>query len=160
MKGLKSMKTLSMVVLLVSLLATVPAFAQHEDAAHGGHKHHISVFLGNTHDYHGEDAFTVGLDYEYRLTDLFGIGALIDQAGGDIESTVAGLALFVHPCTNARLFAVAANEHSHGHDEYITRLGVNYDIHVSSWTLSPIVEVDFLEHGENWIYGLGFGRGF
>ena len=160
MKGLESMKTLSMMVVLVSLLASVPAIAQHEEAAHAGHKNHLSVFFGNTHDYHGEDAFTVGLDYEYRLTDLFGVGALIDRAGGDIKSTVAGAALFVHPCENARLFGVAANEHHHGEDEFIVRLGVNYDVHVSDWTVSPTVSVDLLEHGENWIYGLGIGRGF
>ena len=153
------MKVLPVLVVLVSLLAVSPSFAQHADAAHG-HKHHISIFFGNTHDYHGEDAFTVGLDYEYRLTELLGVGALIDRAGGDILTTVAGAAVFVHPCENARLFGVAANEHHHGEDEFIVRLGVNYDIHVSAWTVSPVVEVDFLEHGENWIYGLGIGRGF
>jgi hypothetical protein len=29
------------------------------------HRHHIAVFLGNTHTEHDEDAFTIGLDYEY-----------------------------------------------------------------------------------------------
>ena len=147
------------VLAVITTLAAAPAFGQHEEAHHG-HKHHVALFLGNTHDDHGEDAFTTGLDYEYRLTDLLGIGALIDWAGGDMKSTVVGAVLFVHPCKNARLLAAAGNEHRHGEDEFIVRLGVGYDIHASDWTLSPLVEVDFLEHGENWIYGVSLGRGF
>ena len=56
---------------------------------------------------------------------------------------------------------MAANEHRHGEDEFIVRLGAAYDVPLSGWTIAPVVNVDLLEGGgENWIYGLGIGRGF
>jgi hypothetical protein len=147
------------VLAVLAALAAAPAFGQHEEAHHG-HKHHVALFLGNTHDDHGEDAFTVGLVYEYRLTELFGLGAMVDRAGGDIESTLAGGVVYLHPLKNTRLAVVAANEHRDGEDEFVVRVGLDYDIHVFGWDLSPVIEVDLLEHGENWIYGVGLGRGF
>ena len=50
-----------------------------EHVAGGGHDwraepHHVSVLLGGTTD-DEEAAFTIGLDYEYRATDLIGVGA-------------------------------------------------------------------------------------
>lgn len=82
----------------MSLIATAGWCAeQGGEKEHPDHKHHVSVFVGNTHDFHRNNAFTVGVDYEYRLNDLFGIGALIDHAGGKINATVVGGGLFIHP---------------------------------------------------------------
>ena len=153
------------ILCLVSMGFATNLYAEHPDGGHteghGGHKHHVALFVGNTHDHHGEDAFTVGLDYEYRLTDLFGVGALIDHATGDIESTVAGVGLFIHPLRQFRLLALAANEHKHGEDEFIVRLGVGYSIPVAGWSVEPIIDVDLLSGGEqNWVYGVAVGRGF
>ena len=139
--------------LMAVLILSVPAFGQHEaanhEAGHQEHKHHVAIFLGNTHDYHGEDAFTVGLDYEFRLHDLLGVGALIDHAAGDIESTVAGAGIFLHPWSSSRLLIAAANEHHHGEDEFVVRVGAMYDFHVAGWSISPTLNVDLLlDEGE------------
>ena len=74
---------------------------------------------------------------------------------------MAGVAVFVHPWRDLRFLVAGANEHRHGEDEFVVRVGAAYDILISSWTISPIVQADLLEDGEeNWIYGLGIGRGF
>jgi cytochrome c oxidase subunit 1 len=39
------------------------------------HRHGVELFLGNTHN-DGENGFSIGLTYEYRLSELFGIGGL------------------------------------------------------------------------------------
>jgi hypothetical protein len=111
---------------------------------HHYNKHHVAVFLGNTHDYHGNDAFTVGVDYEYRLTDLFGIGGVIDHAGGNINATVIGGGLFTHPWKDLRLATILGNEHQNDHNELLVRLGVSYDFHIEKWILTPVIDVDFL----------------
>ena len=43
------------------------------------HRHGVELFLGNTHD-DGENGFSIGFTYEYRLNELFGIGGLIEYA--------------------------------------------------------------------------------
>ena len=62
------------IILALAAATAISAMASGDHPeAHHGHKHHVALFLGNTHDHHGDDAFTVGLDYEYRLHDLFGV---------------------------------------------------------------------------------------
>ena len=78
-----------------------------------------------------------------------------------MESTVAAGALFLHPGAEFRLLAAAGSENRQGHDEFVVRVGAAYDINVSGWTLSPTVNVDFLDSNhENWVYGMALGRGF
>lgn len=128
---------------------------------HAFHRHHVAVFVGGTHDYHDEDAFTVGMDYEYRFTELFGAGVLIDVAGGDIESAVIGGGLFIHPWKELRFLTAVGKEFHNGHGEFVVRLGSLYDFHIDQWALSPAVLLDVLESGHlNVVYGLGIGRGF
>jgi hypothetical protein len=154
------MKKVLTVICIMMLLSAYNAGAEGAAESHA-HKHHIGVFFGTTHDSHGEDAFTTGLDYSYLLTDRLSVGLLVDRAMGDIDATVAGLAVFLHPWRGLRMLAAAANEHSHGHDAYVTRLGVGYDVHAAGLTVSPLIQADLLEHGEeNWIYGVSVGMGF
>ena len=98
-------RTLVLVVIAGSLLVPVIAESDesHHDESHHGHKHHGSLFRGNTHDSHSEDAFTAGLDYEFRVHKWFDLAALIDHAAGDIDSTVAGAGVFLHPWGDVRL---------------------------------------------------------
>jgi len=149
----------------MSLVATAGWCAEHVDAdgehAHPYHKHHVAAFFGNTHNHHGDDAFTVGLDYEFRFSNLFGAGAFIDLAGGEIDSAVAGGGLFIHPWKDLRLLTAIGNEHLDGHDEFLVRLGTMYDFHVGKWILTPNLNVDLLESGhQNWVAGFLIGRGF
>jgi hypothetical protein len=159
------MKRTIYLLLGVSTLAISGWGGEHEvedDAPeHNSHKHHVAVFLGNTHDHHGNNAFTVGVDYEYRLTDLFGTGGVIDHAGGDINATVIAGGLFTHPWKGLRLATLLGNEHQTGHNEFLVRLGMSYDFHIKKWILTPIIDVDLLESGhQNWVYGIAVGRAF
>ena len=153
------------VLMSVCIAAAVTIGARAEDAHeaedHHFHKHHVGVFFGGTHDYNSEDAVTVGLDYEYRLTKLLGAMAFIDYAGGNIESSVVGAGLFFHPGGDVRLLTAVGDEVHNGHSEFVARLGALYDFHIENWTLSPTLMVDILESGHlNVIYGIGLGRGF
>jgi len=159
------MKRIIFMLAGMSVIATAGWCSEEESENHGKehhyHKHHVAVFLGNTHDYHGEDAFTVGVDYEYRLHEYFGIGALIDHAGESINSTILGGGVFIHPWKNLRLLTALGNEHQSGHNIFLVRLGAMYDFRIKGWILSPTVNVDLLEGGhQNLVYGFAVGRGF
>ncbi len=131
---------------------------EHEDQVHG-HRHHIALFLGNTHA-EGDDGFTVGLDYEYRLAPHVGVGGLADYAGNDLESTVVAAGLFIHPYDEWRLLLAPGFENRHGENEFLVRAGVSYEFSVGDWTVAPTLEVDLVDGEENTVLGLSIGFGF
>ena len=67
----------------------------HEEQGHEGghHRNHVALFLGITHEGE-ENGFTVGIDYERRITARIGVGAIFDYASGDFRTTVLGAAAF------------------------------------------------------------------
>jgi hypothetical protein len=137
---------------------TSPVLAE-EGGHHELHKNHLAVFVGWTHA-EGEDEPTIGLDYERRLNERFGVGAVIDYAGGDLESTIIAPALFLHAGPWVLLGAVG-NEHAEGEDEIVYRLGLSYQIEAGDWTIAPGVNFDKVEdHETKEVFGVGIGRGF
>ncbi len=58
-------------------------------------KSDISLFLGASSS-SNETAFTIGMDYQYRISRVFGVGVILDYAGGDIRSTLVAPSLFMH----------------------------------------------------------------
>jgi hypothetical protein len=81
-------------VLAAGLTLTAPASATDLEASDGQgheHHHHIAVILGTTHTEHDVDAFTIGVDYEYRLSSLIGVGVLGEYATGDVDAWVVGV---------------------------------------------------------------------
>jgi len=154
-------KTILMTACIAAVTLGANAEEAHEAAEEHFHKHHVGGFLGGTHDYNSEDALTVGLDYEYRLTKLLGAIALIEYAGGNIDSAIFGGGLLFHPGGDVRLLTAVGKEVHHGHSEFVARLGAFYDFHLGNGTMSPVLMVDILESGElNVIYGIGMGHGF
>jgi hypothetical protein len=54
----------------------------------------------------------------------------------------------------------SGNTHSEGEDENLLRLGVIYDWHINSYSVSPVVEVDLVHGKASYVYGISVGRGF
>ena len=54
------------------------------DAGEEFHRHHMGLLLGNTQEGH-ENGFTIGADYEYRLTELVGLGGVAEYIGGELR---------------------------------------------------------------------------
>jgi hypothetical protein len=132
--------------------------APHHDESHG-HRHHIALFLGNTH-HEDENEFTVGLDYEYRFNPIFGIGGLIDHTGGHFDSTVFAVPVFIHPVNNLKFFGAPGFENKEGENEFLVRVGAIYDIHIGNYSISPTFSADFVNGEKIMIFGLGFGLSF
>lgn len=147
--------------------------AEHEE--HEFHRHHFSVFLGVTDGeiekeapvegeseggavvFEDQRAFTLGLDYEYRLNRYWGVGALVDYAGKDYRSWVAGVPLVLHPGGEWKLYAAPGLEDG---EEFLVRAGVMYDFEVGRFSIAPALNVDFVDGEEVLVYGVNIGKGF
>ena len=143
-------------VMLGLMMMSEPGLADEDE---GHHRNHLSLFVGATHA-EGNDEATVGLEYEYRLNEQFGVGALLDHAGGDVDSTIVAGAVFFHPYEGLLLLAAAGNEHTHHGDELVLRAGIGYEFEIGDgWTLTPLLNFDFVENEETKeVYGISIGR--
>jgi hypothetical protein len=142
-------------------------------------RHHLSVFLGVTDGevengaepgaesegsgivVEDESAFTMGLDYVYRLNRRWGVGALVDFAAGDLRSWVFGIPVSLHPAGGWDLFVAPGFEDKADKDrEFLMRAGVSYHFEVGRFTVAPALQVDFVDGEEIPVYGVNIGREF
>ena len=183
-------RTLLTVTVLCCLIAVPgPAAAQHEEpevqeasgeheesgehgeeGEHGGHefhKNHFAVFLGSTEaeEHHGEKGdrdFTLGIDYERRLSKLVGVGAMFDWVAEGNREWSAGVFTFLHVYKGAKiLFAPGVHRvREVGDNEYFFRTAFAWDFFVGKISLSPYIAYDFTE-GQNFsLFGLAIGTGW
>ena len=152
---------------LVSLLALPAAALAQIDVEHDEEKpHHLSLVLGGTHvNAADETAFTFGVDYEYRINELIGVGAVAEHAVGDIDATTLlavadfhlwrGLALQVGPGVEF------IDEGEETETFAIGRVGVLYEVEFGEgFTVSPQFHYDISSGEDAIVFGLSFGRAF
>jgi hypothetical protein len=171
---------------LLSAIALTPLAAAAQEPEPTEHEHRFSneagIFLGDTHK-DGNDAFTIGLDYQHRLSPVIGAGLLVEWASNDKESEfVLGVPLFLHPPGAGGLEFVAApavelveeeekdgdGEHSERGDEeeeeeetfFLLRLGVEYGLEVGRLVIAPGVFWDIVEGPDALVYGAAMGVAF
>jgi hypothetical protein len=129
----------SLAFLFASLLLLVPLESLAEESEHAEHteahyhRHHIGLFLGNTHE-EGEDEFTVGLDYEYRFTQYFGIGVLLEYVGEDEREGIGLVPLFIHPYKGFRFMVGPGVKPKAEETKFVWRLGIGYRFPIRNWT--------------------------
>jgi hypothetical protein len=155
----------------IAVGSTSPASA----ADDGELKRHVpGVFLGVTSG-DGETDYTVGLEYEYRMTPLFGLGAVVETTperhGGDGVNVALG-AIHVHPMGGLRLTAGygwedildATEKRAKGKapskNEDLFRIGAAYDFHVGNFGIAPSVNLDFVGGHEVAVFGIAIVRPF
>ena len=133
------MKTISISLLI--LLLPLFAFAQESEGKDEKEKKNsIAIFFGGTTNSESS-AFTIGADYQYRISHLFGIGALIDHAVGDIQSTILGPAFFLH-LRNFEFTVAPVIEYSDDEWSPVLRVGVGYEIELPVLAIVPEVFFD------------------
>jgi hypothetical protein len=140
------------------ILEPVAAENKHENAEEV-YRHRLEFFLGNTHD-GDDDGFSVGLTYEYRLTEILGAGVFWEYAAGDFDKWAAGLPLFVHPYRGLRFVLAPGLEHEDSENEFLLRTGVAYELEFGRWSITPEFNIDFADGEEAQVYGVSFGYGF
>jgi len=119
----------------------------------------IALFLGLTTN-KDATAATFGIDYQYKLSPLAGIGLVIDHAAGDIKSTIVAPGLFLHLLSWE--FTIAPGvEFVDDETKFVFRTGVEYEIKLPYFSISPAINLDFERNDEiALVYGLSFGIEF
>ena len=153
-----------------------------ESAEEAFHKNHLSLFTGGTtesSDGETSTSFSLGLDYERRLSRLVGLGLGGEFVfGGDKRDALLGLLLNLHPAGGLVLAAgpgleFAKERHAEGEVEAQQeesgtethaglRIGILYEFEVGHrYSIAPSFYTDFIEGKEpTFVWGLAFGVGF
>ncbi len=150
----------------VAAMAVSASPARADDARHDAwHENHFAVFGGITHA-EDENLFTLGADFEYRISDYVGAGAFFDAAVQDPKHQILAAALFVHPYKGAKLILGAGAERADGidgrsHNEFLFRAGAGYDIHIDDrFTATPTIALDVVDGHKSGVFGVALGVGF
>jgi hypothetical protein len=127
---------------------------------HHFHKHELGVFAGITHGGRRKNEPAIGVEYERRINESFGIGALAEYTFGDADFLVVAVPFLFH-INSWKLLVAPGVEHSSDHgNEALVRFGAGYGFKTGGWMITPQVNVDFVDGEDVWVFGVGFGKGF
>ena len=113
----------------------------------------IGVFVGNTQN-GSSHGFTLGAEYEYRLTELIGVGGLAEYASGDFDSLTIGVPVTFHPL-GGWAFQLAPGLSFNSGTNLLFRIGAGYEFEIApKWSLVPEFNVDFVDGETELVYGL------
>lgn len=152
-------------LVLAGFAATLlaPSAAAAAEAEGPLRRHHVSVVLGGTTSpAENETGFTFGVDYEYRLRERFGIGGVVERAGGRLDATSLIALVDVHL---SRRFVVQAGPgvtFEGGERFAVGRIGAYYEFELGKYTLSPVLSYDIAGGGRpnEVVFGVQLGRQF
>lgn len=146
----------------------VPAQSEHdihapEASEHGeGHEFHanvIGLFAGVTND-DRDGAFTLGLEYERRFSEVFGVGAVLERAWGDLDFWLY-MVPFSYRAGPWKFYVAPGIEDSEHHgSEFLFRIGLERAFQVGQFEVSPQFNLDFVDGEEVIVLGLVFAKGY
>lgn len=128
----------------------------HADAAaeEAERPNRIGLFLGaTTKDSH--TGFTIGLEYERRLSELIGVGAVAEATPNGREF-VGAVPVFFHPVGGLAFSIGPGFSVENGHAHFLVRFGVGWDFELpAGLSLAPTVSYDLTEGTEDAVvYGV------
>ena len=154
--------------LLIALCLVLVAYShvlaagETEEVGHKHSHHHLEATFGAAHT-DGKNGVFTGFEYEYRFSDLFGVGAFLDGTFDGFDLAAFGAVANFHPVGGWKVltgFGVERKTGS-GDDKLLFRVGGAYEFHVGNGTISPTVAYDFLEDAKDVLYaGVAIGFAF
>jgi hypothetical protein len=159
-------KKISVVFAILMLWGAPPVFADaaEDDAgsAHeGSHEFHpntVGIFIGETFEGREED-FTLGIEYERRINESFGVGVIAEYVSDDLDFWVFAVP-FAYHSGPWKLYAAPGVEDSHKGTEFLARFGAEYAFEIGDLEISPQLNLDLVGSEEVWVVGLLIGKGF
>jgi hypothetical protein len=128
------------------------------EATHDIHPNFLALFVGIT-DEGRREAITLGIEYERRMNETFGIGLVVEHAFGDLDFWVYAVPFAYHTGRWKFFVAPGVEDGDHG-SEALVRIGGEYAFEFSGWEISPQFDVDFVDGEEVFVLGVAFGKGF
>jgi len=118
-----------------------------------------TLFVGGTFEGSEESAVALGIEYERRLNQSFGVGATVEYSFGKLDSLVVVVPLVYHTGRWA-FWAGPGIKRADHENEFLVRVGGEYGFEIGGgWELAPQVNVDYAA-GWAWVVGVGLGRKF
>ncbi len=153
--------------IVMTLNALILANARAEPSDYGGidhslHPHYFSVLLGSTYIREHGNGATIGVDYEYRLNDALGLGAIVEYADGELEAWTFLAVVDIHITPHWIMQIGPGYEHTSKHNLFVARIGTLYEFEFGEgWTLAPQLHYDYHEGDEDAIvWGVAIGKSF
>ena len=143
--------------------------AEEHGEEHGEHFHanHVALFIGSTEaeEHHGEKGdrdFTLGVDYERRVSPLFGFGGMFDWVVEGRREWLLGPIGFLHPYKGLKFFAAPCYQRVREgeKDDFVFRIGAGWDFEIGKYALTPELIYDFASEQNFFVFGVSIGRGF
>jgi hypothetical protein len=157
--------------LVLAVIAAIITLAPRGGFAAEGHAephhHHLALFAGwgteskTGHEDH--DGYAIGLEYEFRWTRHWGVGAVVEGLGQEtVRNVLVVVPISFHPGGGWRLIVGPGVEFTPKKDKLAVRLGAGYIFHIGGgWGVAPEVFLDLIETGEKtWVAGVAVGYGF
>ena len=148
--------------LAILLLSAVSQSLAAAEPDHSDHSHHLAGVVGVA-SHESRDGRFLGVEYEYRLNDNWGIGGYYEQTFDGFDLEALGLMGTFHPGQNWKVLGGVGAEGKLNTDKtkLLVRAAIAYDFHVGSVSLSPLLAIDWIEDNSYVVYlGLGVGFGF
>ena len=114
--------TLTAMILLANIAVAEESTSGHDS---GHHKNIVGVFGGITHGGRRLNAAALGLEYERRIGDSFGIGAVAEYTFGDADVWIFAIPFSYHT-GRLKLYVAPGIEDGHHGKEDLVRLGAEY----------------------------------
>ncbi|CAB1079526.1 hypothetical protein D1AOALGA4SA_7236 [Olavius algarvensis Delta 1 endosymbiont] len=110
-------------------------------------RHVFTLFGGSTRD-GAEQGATIGLQYEYRLTKVFGFGGFGEYLGGDYDTWSIGTPVYFHPYAGWIIRAAPAVEFDDSETIFAFQFGAGYEFLLSEkWAFAPELKLIYSEGG-------------
>ena len=169
---IKGLAVVINVLLAAVLLRGVAASSAEEHDGHDVHaqphsgeehypRHVIGLFVGDTHEDSEEgrrDGLTLGAEYEYRVSETFGAGLILEHVAGDFDVDILVLPVAYH--NGPWKFYAGPGIEKGEEEEFMFRVGVEYGFHVGDYEVSPQVDLDFVAGERLFVFGVVFARHF
>lgn len=146
------------------------ADSHNDDIGHHENQHHAALFAGLTTSYidtdHSPTDFTLGIDYEYRLSflnRLLGVGVFAEAVVAEHTEYLLGIPLALHPIGGLKALVapgIAFSDVEEVEAHFLLRSTVAYDLHVGILSITPTVSLDIIEEHLFLEYGIALGVGF
>lgn len=123
-------------------------------------RNHAAGFAGVTND-DGDYGFTLGLDYERRFHQWYGVGGKIEVVTGEGRDLIVGPTFNLHPVGDLRIGLTAGGELRNSAWDFLFRFALDYDFEWKpGWTVAPSLALDFARGQRIAVLGASVGRIF
>lgn len=131
-----------------------------EDAWDEEGRNELGIYLGMTES-GGDNGFSVGIDYERRLNQRFGIGFTVEHTGSDFRENIVAVTFNWHAWKELKLFAAPGLEIEDDETGALLRLGFEYGFGIGNgFEIAPGVAFDFTEDEHATVIGAVISKKF